>query len=106
MSISEVMGVALGCIHLSLDDFLCLRPEEFDAVYNASVGDREAEFRSGWEQTRTLASITIAPHVKRAPTPQKLLPLPWDKTKRRTESGVGILSKEAAKARFEQLARR
>ena len=46
------MGVALGCIHLSLDDFLRLTPEEFDDIYKAYSDDREAVYRSGWEQTR------------------------------------------------------
>lgn len=66
------MGVALGCIHLSLDDFLRLTPEEFDDIYKAYSDDREAVYRSGREQTRILAAIVIAPHVKRPPSPQEL----------------------------------
>lgn len=68
--------------------------------------DREATYRNGWEQLRLLASINISPHVKRPLTPQKLLPLPWDKTKRRPQADVKEVSKEEAKARFERLAKR
>ena len=106
VEIGEVMGVAPGCIHLSLDDFLRLTPEEFDDIYKAYSDDREAVYRSGWEQTRILAAIVIAPHVKRPPSPQKLIPLPWDKTKRRTMSDADTITREESKARFECLAKR
>ena len=99
------MGVALGCIHLSLDDFVRLTPDEFNAVYGAYAEDREATYRSEWERMRLLATISISPHVKRAPTPQRLLPLPWDKTKHRMKSDAPQISKEEARARFERRAR-
>lgn len=98
--------MALGCIHLSLDDFVRLTPDEFNAVYSAYAEDREATYRSEWERMRLLATISISPHVKRAPTPQRLLPLPWDKTKHRMKSDAPQISKTEALARFKRRARK
>ncbi|MCM1293012.1 MAG: hypothetical protein NC111_06430 [Bacteroides sp.] len=95
--------MALGCIHLQLDDFVRLTVEEFDAIYEAYREDREANYRNTWEQMRTHAAITVSPHVKRSPTPQRLLPLPWDKTKEhRPKADDPIISKEEALERFKQ----
>ena len=98
------MGVALGCIHLSLDDFLRLTLDEFNAVYKAYTEDREATYRNAWEQMRLLGTISISPHVKRAPTPQKLIPFPWDKTKHRLKTDAPQISKTDALARFKRRA--
>ncbi len=100
MTINELMGVAMGCIHLSFDDFMRLSLEEFNAIYAAYADDREATYRNSWEQMRLHAAITIAPHVKRAPTPQRLVPLPWDKTKHRMKSDAPQVSKAEAMARL------
>lgn len=92
--------MALGCIHLSLDDFMHLTLDEFDAVYAAYSEDREASYRNAWEQMRLLATVSISPHVKRTPTPQKLIPFPWDKTKHRQKTDAPKLLKEEARERF------
>ncbi|MCM1414057.1 MAG: hypothetical protein NC111_07450 [Bacteroides sp.] len=54
--------------------------------------------------TETLRVVfSISPHVKRSPTPQRLLPLPWDKTKEhRPKADDPIISKEEALERFKQ----
>lgn len=73
------MGFAIGGVGMSLGDFRLLTPAEFGAVGKAWSEGQENRERGGWERMRLLASITIQPHVKRRVTPQKLLPLPWDK---------------------------
>ena len=83
-------------------DFVRLTLDEFDAVYRAYADYRVATYRSEWERMRLLATISISPHVKRAPTPQRLLPLPWDKTKHRMKSDAPQISKTEALARFKR----
>lgn len=95
-----MMGVAIGCIGMSYDDFMWLDWGEFRAIYGAWRKYREGVEQSEWERMRMLASICISPHVKHAPTPQRLLPFPWEKPKRKNAPKVG---KEEAKARFERL---
>ena len=43
---------------------------------------------------RILAAITIQPHVKSKLTPQKLLPLSWDKKQPRTRQQAEEVEKE------------
>jgi hypothetical protein len=39
----------------------------------------EPQERMEWERMRLLAAITIQPHCKKKMTPERLLPLPWDR---------------------------
>lgn len=54
---------------------------------------------------RLLATITIQPHVKGKLTPQKLLPLPWDRQKAPREDAPK-LTKEQRHDRFRNLLHR
>ncbi len=49
---------------------------------------------------RLLATMTIQPHVKSRLKADKLLPLPWDKSKKAKADPVSM---EEAKSRFEAL---
>lgn len=40
---------------------------------------KEEETKDAWERTRALFYAAIAPHSKTKTTPQKAMPLPWDK---------------------------
>lgn len=97
------MGVAIGCIGMPYDDFMWLDFGEFRAVYEAWRKMREEEQQAEWERMRMLASICISPHVKHSPSPQKLLPFPWENSKRKAVPKVG---KDEAKKRMENLLRR
>lgn len=103
--IYELLGVALGCIGLTYKDFCKLEYEEFEAVYKAYAEQRDASFKTGWEQIRMLATITIQPHLGRRSkiTPEKLLPFPWDKLR---APKAATLTKEEHRARMEELAKR
>ncbi|MBD5296504.1 MAG: hypothetical protein HDS21_00255 [Bacteroides sp.] len=52
----------------------------------------------------TLATISISLHVKRAPTPHKLIPFPWDKTKHQLKTDAPQISKTDELARFKRRA--
>ena len=49
-----------------------------------------------------MATIALQPHAKGSLTPQKVLPLPWEKKKPMRKAPA--VSKEEAKRRFEALA--
>lgn len=78
-------------------------PEEFEETCKAYSAQREADSKGEWERMRLLATITIQPHVKGKITPQKLLPLPWEKE---PKPKTKIVSREEDKARFEALVNR
>ena len=73
------MGHALGVLRLSLSDFCQLSPAEFAQVCRKHRESEEEQERMEWERMRLLAAITIQPHCKKKITPERLLPLPWDK---------------------------
>lgn len=78
--IIELLGIALGCIGLTYDDFCKLSYEEFAAVYEAFATQRDTDFKDNWSRMRLLATISIQPHLGKGKklTPEKLLPFPWD----------------------------
>ena len=57
--------------------------------------------RDGWERMRMNATIGIQPHVKGRVTPERLLPFPWEKSKKKAEAPK--VSAEEARKRFERL---
>lgn len=99
-----MLGYALGCIRLTYDDFCRLLPEEFEEICKAYSAQSEAEDKGEWERMRLLAAITVQPHVKGKVNPQKLLPLPWEKSL--AKPGQKQVSREESKARFEALVKR
>lgn len=70
------MGLAVGCIGMSLSDFCACDFDEFAGICRAWHEMGEARSRDSWERMRTLASIAIQPHVRKRLTPRQLLPLP------------------------------
>ena len=101
-----MLGVALGCIGLSYDDFCNLYAQEFAAINKAWYQQQEALQQGEWERTRILAAFTIQPHVKKKLTPEKLLPLPWDRKKKRAAADAPKLTKEQQHQRFKELLHR
>lgn len=55
--------------------------EEFTLANRAWQDLEEQRLRGEWERIRMAAAILIQPHIKRKITPEKLLPLPWDRKK-------------------------
>lgn len=102
VGIERLLGIALGCLRLSYDDFCRLTPGEFQAAYDAWNDEETAEWHAEWERTRMLAAIVIQPHVKSKITPQRLLPFPWEKPERKHAGPQP--TKEEDLERFKRLA--
>lgn len=99
------MGLAVGCIGMSRDDFCACDFDEFAAICHAWHERGDALSRDSWERTRTLAAITIQPHVRKKLTPRQLLPLPWD-CKKQIRSDAPVRTAEEERKRFEEVVRR
>ncbi|WP_302612343.1 hypothetical protein [uncultured Muribaculum sp.] len=97
--------MAVGCIGLSLDDFCKLGYGEFESICKAWREMREDECRDAWERARTVAAISIQPHIKKKITPVQLLPLPWDK-KTKIRSKAPRPTAEVRHKRFEEIVHR
>lgn len=64
---------------LSVDDFLGMDTDEFDASSKAFGEHEDMLERERWERMRLLGLMTVQPWSKKKLTAEKLLPLPWDK---------------------------
>lgn len=83
--------------------------EEFAAVYDAYITERDAAYRDEWCRMRTLACIVIQPHLGKGKkiTPEKLLPLPWDKTaKASRKAETPELTAEQRRARMAEIVKK
>lgn len=103
-----MLGIALGCIRLSYDDFCKMDFDEFAAVYKAYVEQRDTDFKDNWNRMRLLATITIQPHLskKHKVTPEKLLPFPWDKKSPKRGAKEKQLTPEQQRERMANLVKK
>lgn len=100
------MGIGVGCVGLSVADFDRLTPDEFSAIADAWQQNRDNADRTAWEIARTSAAILIRPHITRSVTPERLLPLPWDKPAAEAQKKAPRLTKEQQDARFKEIVQR
>lgn len=106
IAIYGLLGIALGCIHLSYDDFCRLTPIEFEHIYKEFKDRQDADYKDEWERMRMLAAIVIQPHLKKKVTPQKLLPFPWESATKKQLGKTRQLTAAESLKRFEELAKK
>lgn len=104
MTVRAALGVAMGCMHMSLDDFQTLRPAEFIAAADAWQSSQDADVRRSWEIARTVAAILLQPHARRRLTVRGVLQLPWDApVATRSSQHAPALTREQQRRRFEEV---
>ncbi len=100
----QLLGIATGCIGLSLQDFERCTPSEFRAIFDAWHERAQSLERSEWEQTRFLCACVLQYGAKKTLDVRNVLPLPWDKTE--GQSLTQGLSDTELKARYESAKKR
>lgn len=91
---------------LSVDDFLGMDTDEFDATSKAFGEHEDMLERERWERMRLLGLMTVLPWSKKKLTAEKLLPLPWDvkdTTQNHIEHDGTRLTKAEHRARAEEM---
>lgn len=89
---------------MSFNDFCRCTIEEIEEIFKAWQEKRDSDLHGEWERMRLHAVMTMQPHCKKKLSPEKILPLPWEKKQKRGTAPV--VDKETAKKRFEQMAKR
>lgn len=74
-----MLGIALGCMGMSMNDFGRCTPYEFSAIYKAWQEREQRQERESWEQTRFLACCMLQPHSKRKLLPSDVCRFSWEK---------------------------
>lgn len=80
------MGIALGCIGMSMQDFERCTPSEFKATFDAWNGGRERLERGEWERVRMSCLCSLQPYSKKKLRPTDIMEFPWEKQEVKTES--------------------
>ena len=91
---------------LSVDDFLGMDTDEFDAASKAFGEHEDMLERERWERMRLLGLMTVQPWSKNQLTAENLLPLPWDvkdTTQNHIEHDRARLTKAEHRARAEEM---
>ncbi len=87
---------------LSVDDFLGMDTDEFEAVCNSFSEHEDLQERERWERMRLLGLMSLQPWSKRKLTAEQLLPLPWDKPRDAPKPEHVTMSKEERRKRMEE----
>jgi hypothetical protein len=98
-----MLGLAVGGIGMSYEDFCRLTLEEFSRVYEAYSDKSEGLYRDNWERMRMQAFIIVRPFVRNKLTLRKFLSLPWDYN---NKNDAVVLPKDEARKCFESLVRK
>ena len=73
VGIYDLLGLAIGCIGMSHDDFCKSTFGEFESIYKAWREMTEGQAQDAWERARTVATIAIQPHVKKETYPSAII---------------------------------
>lgn len=102
--IERLLGIALGCVGMSMDDFCRCTPSEFHEVYVCWHDHSERLDREMWERSRMECLCMLQPHSKQGLSAQDVMVFPWDDVKKRN-NGVE-LSHDELMARYREAKRR
>mgnify|MGYP006372428295 CR=1 FL=1 len=73
-----MMGLAIGCIGMSREDFLQSTPDEFNAIAEAYNNHSTMIHRTSWEQTRFMAQCMLMPYSKKTMKATDVIKFEWD----------------------------
>ena len=76
--ILTLLGTALGCIGLSLDDFCRCTPAEFSAIHQCWADNERRKERGAWERTRMQCTTMLQPYSRHRLDPEDVLRFEWD----------------------------
>lgn len=98
-----MLGIALGQMGMSVEDFDQLTPTQFAITYKWYLKRVEIECKRSWEQTRYILTGILAPYSKKSLAPTDIMNFEWDEKEVARE-----LTKEEienTRKRFEELER-
>ena len=94
------MGIAMGCMGMSMNDFSRCTPSEFSIAYKVWQEKEQRLERESWEQTRFLACFMLQPHSKRKLLPTDICRFSWE-NQPQDEKEESISTKD----RFDEIAK-
>lgn len=109
-TVEELLGIAVGCIGMSVEDFCRCAPLEFEAVMDAWAERETRRERGAWERLRMECLCTLQPYAGGALEKEDVMRFAWDEDKNAIHSrqerayGNGVTREETVKRYREVLA--
>lgn len=73
-----MLGIAMGCMGMSMDDFCRCTPLEFYEAYDAWNHQEELREQAAWERIRMLCLCTLQPYSQKQLKATDVMRFPWD----------------------------
>lgn len=101
------MGIAAGCIGMSLDDFFRCTPSEFYAISSSWREYRTTSEQAAWERSRFVTATLLQPHTRRPLKPRDICTFSWEKNTREETPAEDVAQAEkSTRERFEEIKER
>ena len=102
----SLLGMAVGCIGMSVDDFCRCTPLEFRAIHEAWADNERRKERGAWERTRMQCTTMLQPYSRHRLDPEDVLRFEWDNPPGPLcEGGDEKLTAKEIRERFEKVKR-
>lgn len=76
--VERLLGIAMGCMGMSMDDFYRCAPSEFYEAYGAWGEMQERMERSAWERMRMQCLCSLQPYSSKKLRADDLMRFPWE----------------------------
>lgn len=104
----RLLGIAMGCMGMSMDDFCRCTPSEFNEAYEAWGECQERLERGAWERMRTQCLCSLQPYSSKKLRAEDLMRFPWEEEQKKSpcQEVQEELSHEEVMARYREAAKR
>lgn len=102
-TISELLGVAVGEIGMSIADFDALAPSEFSTIAESYHTALERQSRERWEIARFNAMFALLPYSKKKLKPQDIVVFEWETKKAATHKRQPKQSAQEIRTRYREV---
>ena len=79
----ELLGIAMGCMGMTMKDFCQCAPSEFYAAWKAWSDAEDRRERGAWERMRMESVCVLQPYAKNRLKAKDVMVFPWE-----TEAGT------------------
>lgn len=97
-----LLGIAMGCMGMSMDDFCRCTPSEFYAAYEAWGDVEERRERGAWERMRMQCLCSLQPYSKKRLGVWDLMKFPWEEETTHREEKKEELSHDEFMERYKK----
>ena len=96
------MGIAVGEVGMTLQEFFELSPQQFSSIYKSYSEKTQRQARQQWEIARWHAAIILSPNAKKGHTitPKDICVFDWERPKAEKIK----MTKEEQRERMKRLA--